>query len=494
MAVNVAVGGFRETEFASGTGHADEEEASFFFEFSGVLLAEGAFVGEEVVFDADDEDGVEFETLGGVEGHEGDFSSGGIDGIEIGNEAAFLEEGGEGIVGGRGFVVMSGGGEEFLDVGEALHVVLGTALFPGGCVLGAVEDFAEETFDGAVVGVLDFLDHGAEAFEGGDGLFREVRNFSGLPDGFHEVEALLRGPADDFVLRLLADSLEDFFLLGAEALDRHAEDATEGGLIVGIEEEAEVGEEILDFGAFVEGESGGDLVGDAVMEEGDFESSGEGVDSIEDGELGPGAALFNSGENPSGDAIGFFSGIEGGEEFDRGSFGVGGEEGFVFAVDVVDDELIGAFEDGGSAAEVFLEADDAGAGEVLFEAEDVVDVGTAPAIDGLIGIAGDAEIARVDGEGVNDLVLGDVGVLVFIDEDVAMTAIELSTEDGVVAQEESDVHEEVVEIDGIGAEESLLVGAISLSDTTIEKGPHAFFDLLREHFRSEEFVLGEADA
>ena len=75
------------------------------------------------------------------------------------------------------------------------------------------------------------------------------------------------------------------------------------------------------------------------------------------------------------------------------------------AAGIVGDEAGGGGEDVRGRAVVLLEPDDLGAGEVLFEAEDVGDLGAAPAIDRLVVVADAAEVAARLGEQLQPVVL-----------------------------------------------------------------------------------------
>ena len=59
---------------------------------------------------------------------------------------------------------------------------------------------------------------------------------------------------------------------------------------------------------------------------------------------------------------------------------------------IVGDEVRGGAEDVGGRAVVALEPDDGGARKILFEAQDVVDLGAAPAIDRLVVVADAADV------------------------------------------------------------------------------------------------------
>src|SRR4030095_742360 len=67
-------------------------------------------------------------------------------------------------------------------------------------------------------------------------------------------------------------------------------------------------------------------------------------------------------------------------------------------------------------AVIVFEADDFGVWPVFFESQDVLDLGAAPAIDGLIIVTHNAEISMALGQGLDDAVLEAVGVLVFVDQ------------------------------------------------------------------------------
>ena len=70
----------------------------------------------------------------------------------------------------------------------------------------------------------------------------------------------------------------------------------------------------------------------------------------------------------------------------------------------------------------------------------------------------------VDRQRAGDGVLGQIGVLIFIDEDEAVALVEGLAEFGVVSQQAGDVQEQVVEIGGVGGGQLGLVGRIDLLD------------------------------
>ena len=83
----------------------------------------------------------------------------------------------------------------------------------------------------------------------------------------------------------------------------------------------------------------------------------------------------------------------------------------------------GGGEDVRRRAVVLLEADHLRARKVLLEAQDVADLGAAPAVDRLVVVADAADVAVAAGEQPQPQVLRDVGVLVLVDQDVAEPAL-----------------------------------------------------------------------
>ena len=82
------------------------------------------------------------------------------------------------------------------------------------------------------------------------------------------------------------------------------------------------------------------------------------------------------------------------------------------------DQRVGVAQNRGRGAVVVLEPHDFGFRPVVLESQDVRDFGPAPAVDRLVVVAHDAQIAMPAGERLDDFVLAAVGVLIFVDEHV----------------------------------------------------------------------------
>ncbi len=90
-------------------------------------------------------------------------------------------------------------------------------------------------------------------------------------------------------------------------------------------------------------------------------------------------------------------------------------------------------------AVVALQPDHLRTGEILVEAQDVVDLGAAPAVDRLVVIADAADVLRPGGAALGKQpqpeILRDVGVLVLVDEDEAEAVLELGQDLRILLQQ-----------------------------------------------------------
>ena len=100
-----------------------------------------------------------------------------------------------------------------------------------------------------------------------------------------------------------------------------------------------------------------------------------------------------------------------------------GEQGLSEAVAVLGDEMRSGGENMGGRAIIALQPDHFGAGEILLETQDIVDVRAAPAIDRLVVVADAADVlprvgAAALGEQAQPEILHGIGVLVLVHQDI----------------------------------------------------------------------------
>ena len=97
------------------------------------------------------------------------------------------------------------------------------------------------------------------------------------------------------------------------------------------------------------------------------------------------------------DGAGFFLGVPGAGDGDLLAEHVVGAQRLAEPAFVVGDQVRGGGEDMAGRAVIALQPDHRGAGKVVLEAQDVVDLGAAPAVDRLVVVADAADVFGVAG-------------------------------------------------------------------------------------------------
>ena len=255
--------------------------------------------------------------------------------------------------------------------------------------------------------------------------------------------------------------------LGADAAGGDVDDAVEGECGGGVVHKAQIGEGVFDLAAFVEAGCADEAVAQVAMDAGFLKGTTLGVCAVDDGGRA-GAHPWLGGEpgHLIEHVIGFFGVVKG---FVDGNFEASAlvcAKVFGRAVGVFGDDGVCDIEDVLSAAVVLLEEDDAGGRVVATKAKDVAIVGAAEAVDGLVLVSDDKEVAfavrRADEMGCQ-LVLGGVCILKLIYKDVAPLVLVFAPDFLVVAQEENRVHQQVIEIHGVVEAEFPLVTVVDAS-------------------------------
>ena len=107
------------------------------------------------------------------------------------------------------------------------------------------------------------------------------------------------------------------------------------------------------------------------------------------------------------------------------------------------------FENDLRRAVVLLQPHDARVGKILFELENVADVGAAPRVDALILIADSADVLVLAGQQLHQFVLRAVRVLVLVDEQIAIaTLVALARRRGDLEQAHG-FEQQVVEVQAL---------------------------------------------
>jgi hypothetical protein len=183
---------------------------------------------------------------------------------------------------------------------------------------------------------------------------------------------------------------------------------------VRIEQELQVGESVLDLLAFVESDAANDPVGQILAAHRILNHARLGVGAVEHGHhvvhvLAPRAARGLR------DKVGFLEFVPAAGADDEIPALDVGPEGLLFAIAVIRDDGRRRIEYHLRGAVVAFETNDLGLREVLLEVENVADIGAAPRVDRLIGVANHRQVAVDFGESAHQEVLGPVGILVLVD-------------------------------------------------------------------------------
>ena len=159
-------------------------------------------------------------------------------------------------------------------------------------------------------------------------------------------------------------------------------------------DDAKIGQRVADFLALVEARAADDAVVEPDLDEAVFEGAHLEGGAHQDRHVVERMAAALRLLDLLADGAGLLVGIPGGVDIDLGVFGVVpvGEQRLAEAALIVGDEMRGRAEDMRGGAVVALQPDDGGARKILVEAQDVVDLGAAPAIDRLVVVADAADI------------------------------------------------------------------------------------------------------
>ncbi len=265
--------------------------------------------------------------------------------------------------------------------------------------------------------------------------------------------------ADALAPRMIVQELQRRF---AEAALRHIEDALEGEIVGGLRGGAQISERIADFGALIKARAADDAIGQAERDEALFEFAHLEGRAHKNGDLVEIVPLVLQGLDLVADRARFFLAIpKPGDTRLFACFAVG-EERLAEAALIMRDEAGGGCENMAGRAVIALEPDDLRAGKILAEAQDVIDIGAAPAIDRLIVVADAADIVPALGQELQPEILDRVRVLIFIDQHVAEAVLKFLQHIRIFAKEPQAFEQKIAEIGGVQNFQPLLIELIKL--------------------------------
>lgn len=131
-------------------------------------------------------------------------------------------------------------------------------------------------------------------------------------------------------------------------------------------------------------------------------------------------------------------------------------------------------EDMAGRAVIALEPHDLRAGEVVLEAQDVIDLRAAPAIDRLVVVTDAAQVLRARLPALRQQpqpeILGDIGVLILVHQHVAETTLILGEDFRVLPPKAQRLQQQIAEIGGVERLQPLLIGSVKRAAAPVGEG------------------------
>ena len=354
-------------------------EPALLFQPGAALIVERALVRKQAFLPAGQKHGVEFQPLGRVQGHN-------IDGVGLGGLLVVHDQ--------RDVL------QKTLQVLELLHGAheLFQVFQPAGGVGGAVLL--------PHLGIARLSSSTISASWVCGRLSRCLRQRSiessrprSAPRGFgfsSSVATMARAACGERHAALAGVIVQELHGGVAQPALRHIDDALEGEIVGRRVDHPQIGERVADFGALVEARAADHAVGQAERDETVLEFAHLERGAHQDGDLvervGFPIDCALQLLDLLADGAGFFLGVPGAGHGDLLAGHVVGAQRLAEPAFVVGDQVRGGGEDVAGRAVIALEPDHRGAGEIVLEAQDVVDLGAAPAVDRLVVVADAADV------------------------------------------------------------------------------------------------------
>ena len=467
--------GVGEVQATHRTRRADIGETALLLE--AVEVVERALVREQTVLEAGEEHHRELEALGGVQRHHLHAVLPGLGLALTRLQHRVREEGLER----RHRLALDGVGREPARRGDEFEQVLGAAFAAFGLLLAVVLEQA-----GAFEHLIDDLVQREALRRRGQRIhqLQEAlqRRAAARPEPAVGDAGLRRGPQRAAGgARLAAHHIE---ALGADAARRQVDHALEGGVVVAVGDEPQIGERVLDLGALEEAQAAVHLVRHARRHERLFEGARLRVRAVEHGDLAARAALRHPLLDAVQHELGLVALVERGVEADRLARAAARPQVLAEAPRVVGDQGVGGLQDVAGRAVVLLEAHQLGVREVLAEGAQVLDPRTAPAVDRLVVVADRERRALGAHEELRPGVLYRVGVLELIHQHMLEAAAVVREQLRLVAPQLEGAQQQLGEIHHARHAAGLLVVLVELDELASRR-----VVAVLERFRPQALVL-----
>ena len=367
--------------------------------------------------------------------------------------------------------------DQFLEVFQPARRLGRFVVLPHGGIAGLVEDPLGQ-FDMVCVGVQGIGVEAAHRI----GEFAQIgRALAAQKPVGHD---RLRADQQRFgqIPRLLLDGLHR--LVAKAALGR-VDHALEGQIVAGRDRQPEIGHGVADFLPLIEARAADDPVRQADGQETVLESAHlvAGTDQnrhivqivAAQAAAGAGMEILDLLADPAGLGLA----VPMPDQADlQAVLGIGPERLAQPAL-VRGNQPRGRAQDLRGGTIVLFQPDHLRARKILLEAQDIADLGPAPAIDRLVVIADAADIAMGLRQQPQPQILGDVGILIFVDEDIAEAVLPAGQNIGMGLKQRHAMQQQIAEIDRVQCQQTVLIGAVKLHALAIVGRALVAADLVR---------------
>ena len=456
LAIDPAVGSEGNRAQRLGPGDADIGEAAFLLQPLGAAFVHAALAREQPVFPARQEHRRKLQPLGGVQGHDRDLVHRFL-GVIFHDQRDMLQKALQRLK-------LLQRLDQFLEVFEPPRRFRRLVGLPHAGVAGLVKDHFGQ-FDMALPRAqhrrVPAVHPVAKAAQLAGTLATDAAGCQQPARALQQRHAIGARRALDIGLRLVA-----------KAAFWQVHHPFKGQIILGRHREAEIGHRVADLGAFVETRPADDAVGQADGQEAVLEGPHLVAGADEDGHV---FKAHHRQAAPSGlqrldlvaDPAGFFLAIPMADQPQLFAALGRRPQRLAQTAGIGGDHPRRRREDMRGGAVILFQPHHLRAGKIRLEAQDVANLGPAPAIDRLIVIADAADVAMRLRQQPQPQVLGNVGVLIFIDQNVAEPALILRQHIGMLLKDHHAMQQKVAEIHGVQGAQTVLIGLVKLGSAHV---------------------------
>ena len=286
---------------------------------------------------------------------------------------------------------------------------------------------------------------------------------------------LLRGVARQFIHRRIADGA-----LG------HVDDAPHGNIVRRVDQHAQISQNILDLLAVIEFQAAVHPVADARLHERFFDDAGLRIGSIEHGKAAKLLTARFQFANLLANPGRLLALVACPIQPDQFAGSLLRPQRFILAVGVERDDLIRRVQNICRGAVILLQLDDLCIRKILLKIENVSDIRAAPAVDGLIVVADDAEVPALRCQQAHEHILRVVRILILIDMDIPNLALIGLQHRRMLRKKLKRFNDQIVEIQRVRAFQLFL---IRLIDVVNELASIVSLALRKPVLRAEQLVF-----